>query len=160
MIIRHATLKNVEKLAKIEEQSYPKEEKASRKSIEQRVENFGDYFWILEENNNILAFINGMLTNKKNLEDEMYEDATKHNKNGKNYMIFSVVTNPDFREKGYATVVMKKLIEDLEKENRKEIVLTCKENLLEFYKKFGFEDEGISTSEHGGAKWYQMRKKL
>jgi hypothetical protein len=36
-------------------------------------------------------------------------------------------------------------------------VLTCKEAKLHYYAKFGFVNEGISSSEHGGAAWYQMR---
>ena len=160
MIIRHANLNDVEILAQIEEQSYPKEEKASKNSIEQRIKTFGNYFWILEENNNILAFINGMLTDKENLVDEMFEDATLHNDKAPNFMVFSVVTNPNFRGKGYAKILLNKMIADLTKQNKKQIVLTCKEHLLKFYASFGFINEGISNSNHGGVSWYQMRKKL
>lgn len=28
---------------------------------------------------------------------------------------------------------------------------------LHYYSKFGFENEGLSGSDHGGATWYQMR---
>ena len=36
-------------------------------------------------------------------------------------------------------------------------MLTCKEELLHFYERFGFVSEGVSGSVHGGAVWYQMR---
>lgn len=32
--------------------------------------------------------------------------------------------------------------------------------LISFYEKFGFRNEGISDSEHGGEIWYQMRLTL
>ena len=37
------------------------------------------------------------------------------------------------------------------------VVLTCKENMIPFYEQFGFVDEGVSESEHGGVVWHQMR---
>ena len=40
---------------------------------------------------------------------------------------------------------------------RKGLVLTCKEKLIPYYSSFGFQDEGISSSEHGNVVWHQMR---
>jgi predicted GNAT family N-acyltransferase len=42
-------------------------------------------------------------------------------------------------------------------QGREGLVLTCKEAKLHYYARFGFVNEGISSSEHGGAAWYQMR---
>ena len=42
-------------------------------------------------------------------------------------------------------------------EKRKGVILTCKEEKIHYYAKFGFVNEGKSVSDHGGAKWYQMR---
>ena len=72
-------------------------------------------------------------------------------------MIFGVNTLPSYRKRGYAGNLLQKAIDDARKESRQGVVLTCKEKLLHYYAKFGFENEGLSTSEHGGAVWYQMR---
>ena len=72
-------------------------------------------------------------------------------------MIFGVNTLPSYRKRGYAGNLLQKVIDDARKEGRQGVVLTCKEKLLHYYAKFGFENEGLSTSEHGGAVWYQMR---
>lgn len=37
------------------------------------------------------------------------------------------------------------------------VVLTCKERLIPYYERFGFRNEGLSASTHGGETWYQMR---
>jgi hypothetical protein len=37
------------------------------------------------------------------------------------------------------------------------VVLACKEDKVPYYEKFGFVNEGLSGSRHGGATWYQMR---
>lgn len=35
--------------------------------------------------------------------------------------------------------------------------LTCKERLIPCYARFGFVSEGLSSSVHGDAVWYQLR---
>ena len=37
------------------------------------------------------------------------------------------------------------------------LVLTCKKELVEFYEQFGYVNEGLSKSVHGGVSWYDMR---
>ena len=49
------------------------------------------------------------------------------------------------------------VIADVKEQERKGIVLTCKESLIPFYERFGFVNEGKSMSKHGGAVWYDMR---
>lgn len=72
-------------------------------------------------------------------------------------MIFGVNTLPSYRKRGYAGSLLQKAIDDARNEGRQGVVLTCKDKLLHYYAKFGFINEGISSSEHGGAVWYQMR---
>lgn len=157
MQIRHALPNDLAELTRIEAVSYPQAEGASKESIENRMSVFPECFWILEEEGNIRAFINGMATNEPDLIDEMYDDAKMHDYNGQWQMIFSVVTDPNFRGKGYASILMKQVIEDSKKHGRKGIVLTCKDHLLKFYGSFGFHNEGLSQSTHGDVQWYQMR---
>lgn len=52
---------------------------------------------------------------------------------------------------------MKNMIETAKAENRKGLVLTCKDHLVKYYSKFGFIDEGISESNYGGVIWHEMR---
>ena len=48
-------------------------------------------------------------------------------------------------------------IELAREENRKGVILTCKEEKIHYYAKFGFVSEGVSGSTHGNVVWYQMR---
>lgn len=156
MIIRHAAKPDLDALAKIEAASYPPAEGASRQSIARRLAVFPECFWILEEDGSILAFINGMATGLPDLTDEMYDRAEMHDPNGDWLMLFSVVTAPAHRHKGYAQALMERVIAD-SRGCRRGIVLTCKEKLLGFYGQFGYQNEGLSASTHGKAAWYQMR---
>lgn len=101
-MIRYAKYEDLERLSQIEAASYPRAEAASRESIKKRMESFPECFWILEEDGVIKSFINGMATDRKELEDIMYDDASMHDKNGCWQMIFSVVTDKAYRGQGLA----------------------------------------------------------
>lgn len=157
MNIEKATLENAIDIANIEKICFPPAEAANLESIKQRINTFRNQFFILVDNSKIIGFINGIVTDIENLNDEMYENASLHNENGKWQMIFGIDILPEYQNKGYAGMLMRHFIENAKNENRKGVVLTCKEKLLSFYEHFGFSNEGISQSEHGGGCWYQMR---
>ena len=87
----------------------------------------------------------------------MYDHPEMHDPEGAWQMIFSVVTTPEYRGQGYAGMLLKQVKQDARTENRKGIVLTCKDRLGHFYASFGFRDEGMSASTHGGVPWHEMR---
>ena len=157
MIIRNATLSDLDRISEIESECFSKAEAATKKDFRNRLEHYPNHFWLIVENGMTIAFINGMTTDERNLKDEMYEDASMHDENGSWQMIFGVDTIPSERHKGYGGKLIEKIISEAEHENCCGVVLTCKESLVPFYSKFGFEDEGLSQSSHGGVKWNQMR---
>lgn len=158
MEIRHAGMEDLERLAQIERISYPAAEGASRESIRGRLEVYPEYFWLLEsDEGRVVAFVNGFVTDERDLTDEMYDHPQLHDPQGAWQMIFSVVTDPAYRGQGCAGRLLTQVRADARRQGRKGIVLTCKERLLPFYGRFGFVDEGVSSSEHGGVVWHQMR---
>lgn len=157
MRIRKATIEDLNEISKMELLCFPEAEAAREESFQQRIQVFGDYFWLLEDEGRLVAMINGMVSDEPYLKDEMFEDAYLHNENGAWQMIFGVETIPEYRQKGCAAVLMNRVIEDCKKQGRKGIVLTCKDKLVHYYEKFGYVNEGKSASVHGGAVWYDMR---
>ena len=116
-----------------------------------------DRFWLYEEDGRVVSFVNGLCTGEPHLRDEMYDDAGLHEKDGGWQMIFGVDTDPAYRGRGFAGTLIRELIRDVKREGRLGVVLTCKEKLIPWYKTFGFEDEGLSDSTHGGVPWHEMR---
>ena len=98
-----------------------------------------------------------MTTDCDKLTDEMFADASLHNEYGAWQMIFGVNTVPEYRRRGCAAALLKCAIATAAAQNRRGLVLTCKDELVHYYAKFGFVDEGISDSTHGGAVWHDMR---
>lgn len=155
--IRNARGDDLERICAIEQACFPAAEAAPRESIRERLRVYPEHFWLLEADGEVVSFVNGMATDTPHLEDEMYENASLHNEEGAWQMIFGVDTHPDFRKKGYAGQALMAMIEDARKAGRKGLVLTCKDRLVHYYARFGFVDEGISDSEHGGVVWHEMR---
>ena len=157
MTIRHATMDDLDIITLIETTLFHKTEAAKKEEINDRLELNGDFFWLLDDFGEVLAFVHGLPTNAENLSDDMFHTREKYDINGAWLMLLSVATHPFHRNRGYARRVMQQVITDSRDQGRKGIVLTCKEQLIPFYQKFGFLSEGKSASTHGGAAWYQMR---
>jgi len=157
MEIRTATIQDLDAVTALEAVCFPPAEAAGKESFQTRLETFGDYFWLLFDGDTLVSMVNGMVTNLPDLADEMYHDAGMHDPKGKWQMIFGVDTRPEYQRKGYAGQVLNRAIADAKEQGRAGLVLTCKDALVHYYAKFGFEDEGISESSHGGVVWHQMR---
>lgn len=108
----------------------------------------------------LISFVNGMATDEPHLRDEMYDDPSLHSPDGAWQMIFGVDTHPAFRRHGYAGMVLRRVIDDARDHGRRGLVLTCKDRLVHYYASFGFQDEGLSDSTHGGVTWHEMRLAL
>lgn len=160
MEIRKGTLKDLEAIAAVEAACFPAAEAATAEEFAGRLQQYGDHFWLLWEGERLLAFVDGFCTDWPDLTDEMYADASLHRENGAWQMIFGVNTIPACRRQGYAGQLLQQAIADALAQGRKGLVLTCKEALVHYYAKFGFVNEGVSGSTHGGVVWYQMRLKF
>lgn len=158
MNIRYATMADLDDIASVESECFPVLEAATKEEFEQRIKYYGNHFWLMFDEGKLIAFVDGFVTDEADLTDDMYENASMHNENGAWQMIFGVNTLPEYRRCGCAKELIKKAILDARKQNRKGLVLTCKESLVPYYSKFGFVDEGITDkSTHGNVLWHQMR---
>lgn len=157
MLIRTARLADLDAVTALEAQCFPPAEAADRASFEKRLKVYADHFWLMEDEGRIVAMVNGMVCDAPHLADEMYDDAALHDEQGAWQMIFGVLTAPDCRRRGYAGQLLNRAIEDARAQGRRGLVLTCKDALVSYYAKFGFQDEGMSDSTHGGVPWHEMR---
>ncbi len=158
MEIRHATKHDISAISEVEAKCFPPSEAASEKAFTGRIENYGNHFWLMYENDKLIAFVDGFVTDESDLTDEMFADATMHDENGAWQMIFGVNTLPEYRNNGYASELLRRAVDEAKEQGRKGVVLTCKDKLLPFYARLGFVDEGVTDkSTHGNAVWHQMR---
>ncbi|MGM9538419.1 MAG: GNAT family N-acetyltransferase [Candidatus Onthomonas sp.] len=155
--VRKATLSDLDRLEAIETACFPPEEAADRVTLAGRLAVYPDHFWLLSAAGEPVAFLNGMVTDERDLRDEMYDDPNLHREDGAWQMIFGLDTMPEYRCRGYGGRLLRAAILDAREQGRRGLVLACKEELVPYYSGFGFCNEGLSASHHGGACWYQMR---
>lgn len=160
MQIRTATIDDLAAITQIEAECFLPAEAATADEFKNRLEHYANHFWLMFDNDILIAFVDGFCTDNPNLTDEMYAKADMHNENGNWQMIFGVNTLPKYRKHGYAAELINQAIKDASDQGRKGLVLTCKDKLIPYYSKFGFVNEGVSESVHGNVTWYQMRLTL
>ena len=158
MIIRKATMDDIDAISEVESECFPAAEAATKEEFRERLESYADHFLLMFDGEKLAAFIDGFVTDEPDLTDEMYENAAMHNESGKWQMIFGVNTLPEYRRRGLAGTLIREMIAEAKRQGRDGLVLTCKDRLVHYYAKFGFLNEGVSEkSTHGGAVWNQMR---
>ncbi|WP_264551171.1 GNAT family N-acetyltransferase [Flavobacterium sp. N2038] len=156
MNFRNATISDLAVINEIENLCFSPNEAASLETLAKRLQVFPQHFWLIEDHNNTIGFINGMVTDNRTIVDEMFKDPDLHHENEKWQSVFGLAISPDFQKQGYAGELIKHLIAKSKMQNRQGITLTCKGYLVAYYEKFGFTNLGISASVHGGEVWHDM----
>lgn len=111
MNIRTASIQDIVEISAIENECFPPEQACTREQFQQRLTYYPEHFWLLEKDGDIISFVDGFCTDEETLTDEMYEKAEMHNESGKIQMIFGVNTLPAYRKKGYASLLIRYIIE-------------------------------------------------
>ncbi|MBF4693914.1 GNAT family N-acetyltransferase [Fusibacter sp. Q10-2] len=156
VIIRNVNKTDLEAIVEVERQCFPAAEAAEEKSIKARMSTFPENFFVAEIEKQIVGFINGCTTNSPVIYDEMFHDTSHHIPSGEIIAIFGLDVIESYRRKGIASKLMKTFIENARKQGKKAVILTCKAHLIAYYEGFGFVNDGVSESTHGGAVWYDM----
>lgn len=156
IIIRPANLADLDSVTAVEAACFPPAEAASRSSLAQRLSVYGESFLVAEAKGEIIGFINGSVASNPTITDEMFDDISLHQPNGCYQAVFGLDVLPDYRRRGIAARLMEALIASARRQGRKGLILTCKAHLLDYYAKFGYQNQGVSQSVHGGAQWYDM----
>jgi len=154
--LRNALRPDLQRCYEIERLSYSKEEAASKSNMQKRLIQFPQGFLLLENDKEIIGFINSGSCHEVKLSDESFKEMLGHDSQGKNIVVMSVVVHPHYQKQGFVSLLMKKFIEDMKNLKKEEIFFICKKELIPMYEKYGFKDLGESSSTHGGVAWNEM----
>ncbi len=154
--IRNATAADVTKMALIEQTCFPEAEAATLQKFNARFAVFPDCFFVIEVAGEVAGHINGGITDRPELPDELYEDAALHQPDGSYQAVFGLAVDPAYQRKGLASLLVNHFIQVSQARGHLGMVLTCKDHLLSYYEKLGFTNQGASASQHGGAQWFDM----
>ena len=78
MTIRTAQMEDIDAITAVETECFPPAEAATREEFAERLKYYKDHFWLMFDEGHLVAFVDGMVSNQKDLTDEMYEKADLH----------------------------------------------------------------------------------
>ena len=154
--IRPALPRDAAVLAAIESECFPAAEACGKEQMEKRLTAFPECFFLAEYQGEAVGFINGCCTDRPVLGDELYGNAALHRPEGPWQTVFGLDVRPMWQHRGIARQLMDCFIADAKARGMDGVILTCKDHLIGFYESFGFVWQGVSKSEHGGARWNDM----
>ncbi|PEZ77486.1 GNAT family N-acetyltransferase [Bacillus sp. AFS017274] len=156
--LRNVQTTDLEQLLFIENEGFSIEEAATKEALVERIQLIADTFIVAEKEGEILGYINGPIINQPYITDDLFEEIKKNPKRGGYQSILGLAVSKQARNQGIAKILIKKMEELGEENGREGITLTCKQELVSFYEKFGFVSHGMSESKHGGVSWYNLVK--
>jgi predicted N-acetyltransferase YhbS len=154
--IRGVQPEDVEQIAAIEALCFPAAEAAQPEALRDRIAAFPDCFFVAEADGVLVGFINGCATNSSVIYDELFHTTRHHIPDGKNVTVFGLDVIPRCRNQGIAAQLMRHFIQTAKTTGRASVILTCKQHLVHYYESFGYINNGVSKSTHGGSQWFDM----
>ncbi len=154
--IRIVKKQDLDRCFEIETISYAGDEAATKDKILKRICTYPEGFIVLENDREIVGFINSGATHEVELSDEDFKELIGHDPEGKHVVILSVVVHPAYQGKGMASKLMSNFIDRMKVLGKSDIYLICQTELVDMYAKYGFVDLGASNSVHGGLSWNEM----
>ena len=154
--IRTVNKQDLDRCFEIESVSYSGDEAATKDKILKRITTFPEGFIVLENDREIIGFINSGACDQVELSDEEFKELVGHDSEGKHVVILSVVVHPAYQRKGLASKLMKNFIDRMKALGKSDIYLICQTELIDMYAGYGFVDLGVSDSDHGGLSWNEM----
>ena len=161
-LFRDIRREDAEEVTEIEQICFPPNEACSARSMKARIEAAPELFLVAEdiETGRIAGFLNGLSTKETIFRDEFFTDIRLYDPEGGNIMLLGLDVRPEYRRQGLAREIVRQYAEREKKKGRSRLVLTCLENKVEMYQKFGFRDLGMANSTWGGEAWHEMDYQL
>ena len=155
-------LDQADEAAKVENVCFPPNEACSYKDMVNRVRYASGLFLVAvdKRTGRIAGSLNGIATDEPFFRDEFFTDISLHNPNGENVMLLGLSVLPQYRRMGLARTLVKYYSDKERHRGRKRLILTCLDDKVGMYLKFGFTDLGISASTWGGERWHDMKYDL
>lgn len=160
MMFRLPNLNDLDQIMAIENQGFSIDEAATREAMIERIQKIADSFILVESKEKILGYVVGPVISERYLYDELFEETVPNPKSGGYQSILSLVVASDYRNQGLASQLLKQLEKLSQKNQRQGITLTCLEDLIPFYEQNGYQNEGISTSQHANEIWFNLVKEF
>ena len=157
---RNAQQFDAQRCFEIEAAAYEGDEAATLEKISKRIEVYPDGFLVLEEQGEIVGFMNCGCAYDVEMSDKEFKELVGHDPNAPNVVIMSVVVDPVQQGKGLSRALMSEFVGRMKMMGKSAIYLMCKKHHVPLYENFGYRYLHPSTSDHGGMTWHEMSMDL
>lgn len=148
-----------EEANEIEQICFPPHEACTRERIFERAAAAPELFMVAidRQSGKIAGFLNGVSTDETKFRDEFFTDIALYKPDGQSVMLVGLDVLPEYRMQGLARAIVSEYIRREREKGRKFLLLTCLDEKVKMYEKFGFIDNGIADSTWGGEQWHEMQ---
>lgn len=157
---RNAAPSDASRCYQIESCAYEGDEAATLEKISTRIAQYPQGFLILEDDGEVIGFINSGCAHEVVMSDEAFKELVGHSAEAPNVVIMSVVLDPAQQGKGHSTRMMGEFVQRMKALDKKSIHLMCKERHVALYERMGYRYVQPSPSDHGGMAWHEMVMEL
>ncbi|EPH67191.1 GNAT family N-acetyltransferase [Enterococcus casseliflavus] len=148
---------DIDQIMQIENAGFTADEAASKTAMMDRIRILSDSFIVaINETDCPIGYVVGPIISKRYLSDDLFESTRPNQPFGGYQSILSLTVAPGYRNCQIGSKLLSVLEQQCRLQNRKGITLTCLESLIPYYKKHGYQLEGLSESQHAGVAWYNM----
>lgn len=158
---RQVKPEDLEAVVNLEAEAFDMNKERTRSDMIGRIQNYPDTFLVAEdqENNQVVGHIFGPAFAKRYIEDEIYFKNHPNRQEDKYQMILSLAVVLKYRRNGIAGHLLAELANVAKSQGRDALSLTCKDELISFYEKNGYQNEG-KTQNLPGETMYNMVKEI
>ncbi|KAB7665871.1 GNAT family N-acetyltransferase [Bacillus sp. B1-b2] len=160
MQVRNVQIEDLEQLYFLENTGFTPDEAATKNAFLHRIHTISDTFIVAEENGMIIGYINGPVISEPFITDDLFKQTLPNPPKGGHQCILGIVVHPNYQNLGIASLLLAEMEKRSKLHQRLSITLTCKKELISFYEKNGYTNQGVASSQHAGVVWYNMNKGL
>ncbi len=155
---RNIKQEETEQAIVIEQVCFPPNEACSEQNMKDRISMVPELFLVAvdKKTGQIAGFLNGLATDEPAFRDAFFTDASLHHSDGKNIMLLGLDVLPEYRKQGLGRSLVFQYLQREREKGRHKVLLTCLDEKVKMYEKFGFVDQGIANSAWGGEEWHEM----
>lgn len=154
---RQPVMADLDQIIAIEQTGFTPEEAATKEAMAERIEVIPDSFVLaVNEDDDILGYVVGPVIAERYLYDDLFSSTVSNPSEGGYVSILSLIVHPDFSGHGIGSKLLQELERQARASKRLGITLTCLEELIPFYERNGYTNEGVSDSTHAGETWYNL----
>lgn len=158
MIIRQASLADLDAIHRIELENFSPKEAISREILAKHIETISTTFLVVEKKGKILGYLEGPIRPERHLHDVSFtlEIEDCHSIDGGFISLTSLSISKEAQGLGVGRALLEAMKEIAIADERHGINLTCHDYLTAYYERHDFVNEGQSKSTYADEIWYDM----